>query len=129
MPSSRTVLTASAVLLAVLGLGALFAPTGAAVLLGLERSATDSLSLAAPGLLGVAGLDWVGRGLRMGGIYGRPLTMANVLTGAVATSTLARLLSEQGGTAVGWLLVAALGLYTILFGLSMVRPPDTVGSA
>jgi hypothetical protein len=129
MPSSRSVLTSSAFLLAALGLGALFAPAGAAVLLGLERSATDSLSLAAPGLLGIAGLDWVGRGLRMGGIYGRPLTMANVLTGAVATSTLARLLSEQGGTTIGWLLVGALGLYTTLFGLSMVRAPDLGGGA
>jgi hypothetical protein len=128
MFSNRTVLTGSALALGVLGLAALFLPAHAAMALGLEDSATGALSLAAPGLLGMASLDWIGRASRVGGLHGRSLSVANLLTGAVGTSTLARLLSEQGGTALGWSLAAASGVYTVLFVVVMVRPtPDGDG--
>ncbi len=125
IPSSRLILSASALLLAGLGLAALFAPGDSAMVLGFDARAAEALALVAPGLLGMAGLNWVGRGVRLDGLYGRPLSVANFLTGGVGASTLARLETEMPGDPAGWVLVGLLALYTLLFAWYLFAPPDT----
>jgi len=95
----RLLLTASAIFLAILGLAGLFAPDEIESLL--DRSAPPTLALAlqlaAGGLLGFAMLNWMSRRNRIGGIYGRPLGVGNLLLFAVGASSLGK--AAVAGTA------------------------------
>jgi hypothetical protein len=70
----------SALLLAVAGVGLLFAPT--TLLRGLNPTFPASASwvgqLAGAAWLGVAALNWLSRSAVLGGIYGRPVVGANL---------------------------------------------------
>lgn len=118
MPSSRLparILTASAIALGAFGVLLLFAPEEAAGALG-WGSGTTGPSLAAAGLLSVAVLDWMGRGAIYGGIYGRPIVLANLTLAITGGLTLVRAQAEGGGAPpLGWLPVAVLGLHGVGF--------------
>jgi hypothetical protein len=80
MPS-RLILVASAGLLAAAGLVATFLPEELLTWLGAPAATPlPALLQVAGGLcLGFAMLNWMSRGNRHGGIYGRPLVLANLL--------------------------------------------------
>jgi hypothetical protein len=107
-------LTASALVYAAGALPLLFAPAEVLAWLGGERSATTEtlLQLIAGGLFGFAMLNWMSRHGRVGGIYNRPLVVANFAQTAIVTATLARA-APAAGDVRGWVLLAvwtALGL-------------------
>lgn len=75
-------------------------------------------------LLGFAMLDWMGRHVRIGGIYGRPLVVANLAHAGSAALLLAQLARRAD---LGPPLLVALALYGALaigFGLRLLRPPE-----
>lgn len=84
---SNPVLGASAALYAVVGLAAIFAP---AEILKLAGSVSPSeatswpLQLLAAPFFGMATLNWTSRHGAFGGIYGRPLLVANFVTASIA---------------------------------------------
>jgi hypothetical protein len=89
---SRPILTLAALLLFVLGLVIDFMPQETAVVLGLQDSPTLTVliqSLAAA-LLGMGLLNWFSKTNPMGGIYSRPLGLANMLLFGVSAITLVR---------------------------------------
>jgi hypothetical protein len=68
--------------------------------------------------LGLAALNWLSKGSVLGGIYGRPIVMANAIVYFVTTTVLIR--APFRGA-----LVAALvpGLFAIVYGLLLFRGP------
>jgi hypothetical protein len=119
-------LSVSALSLAVLGLACLFAPTAtlSALLLG-----PANLFPALPGqllgaaLLGLAALNWLSRGSAVGGIYGRPLVVANLahfLVGALVLLRPALVLPFQASR---WLLLAFYAVFGFLFLRLLLRRP------
>ncbi len=68
----------------ILGLVALFVPDLALRGLGWPAEAEIVMSFVAPGLLAVAVMNWHGRTAIYGGIYGRPILLANLMMGATA---------------------------------------------
>jgi hypothetical protein len=77
----RTILTVSAAVLFVLGGSGLFAASETASWLGAPDPGATSVivQIAASAALGLAIMNWFSRGSRRGGIYARPLCLANLL--------------------------------------------------
>ena len=73
----RVMMTMSAVVLAVLGVLTLFFPEELVTALQLGAAVQLPVQLLAGGFFGIAVLDWTGRGAIYGGIYGRPIVLAN----------------------------------------------------
>lgn len=118
--ATRSILMASALFFATLGGAMLFAPVEVADAFGWTAGEAVG-SLAAGGLLALAILDFTARGAIHGGIYGRPIVLANLIF--VLTAGLALLrwqLSATPAEPLGWLLVGGFGLHGVAFGLILV---------
>jgi hypothetical protein len=81
MPFTRLLMSAAALVLGSVGVACLFAPD--LVLASIAGVASPGAMLLAQVLgtlsLGFAVLDWMWKGNRLGGIYGRPIVLANAL--------------------------------------------------
>ena len=95
---SKAVLGASGVVLFVLGIVLNFAPQETARLLGAGESTGVVLIIQTlAGALGGMGiLDWFSRANRVGGIYGRPLALGNLLLFGIAAISLWRAVGVGG---------------------------------
>lgn len=124
--NTKLIMTASAFLLAVIGLGLTF--TGSEIATYLLIGSTPALQLLVQ-LLGAlyvafALLNWMARGAVMGGIYNRPIAIANFahfLIGALAL--LKGLASHPGLPGVLWVLAGFYSLFALLFGAVFFRAP------
>lgn len=108
----RLILTASAIVLAIAGAAALFAPDELARMLGAAPSPvlSTAIQLVGSGFLGFAALNWMSRGNRIGGIYARPLGIGNLLLFTTAALTLGRAAAGGQLPHAGWVACAVLGM-------------------
>ncbi len=121
---TRTLMTASAVVLFAIGLAFSFlsqeileATTGRA-----SQAAAVALQLLGGAYLALAFLNWMSRGATLGGIYGRPITMPNFLHFAIVAITLIKLVQVWPEA----LLITAAATSSVLaawFGLVVFNPP------
>ena len=118
----RLIILVSALILFAVGGAALFAGDELARLFdaGDSNGLTLAIQLTGSGLLGFAVLDWMSRGNRIGGIYGRPLGIGNLLLFTTASLTVgkAALAGSLPGivTAVGVIFaVLAIGFAWLVF--------------
>ena len=90
--SSKVVLVTSAVVLLAAGLVLNFAPDNFAPCLGAcpSPAITMILQILAAALLGMGFLNWLSRANMVGGIYGRPLALGNLLLFAISALALGR---------------------------------------
>ena len=84
-------------------------------MLGLAEAAEVPLQLFAGGLLAIASLNWMGRGAIYGGIYGRPIVVANFGFGLIMTTTFGSAYFDGALAPWSWTLAATSGLYTVGF--------------
>lgn len=119
---ARKILVGSSLLLAVLGVGLLFFPEASADILSLPEESARALPLIAGGQLGLAMLNWAGRGAVYGGVYGRPIVVGNFGNAVITSSVLLRLQMDDG-SATGWLALVALLLYLVAFIRLTFWPP------
>lgn len=114
---SRASLTIASGVLFFAGGAALFAPAEIARLAELSPTQTIVLivQLGASGLLGFALLNWMSRGQRLGGIYGRPLGMANLFLFTTTALTVARSILDNVLPASVVVLFAALAVLSAAF--------------
>jgi hypothetical protein len=128
-PRPSPLLTSSALLFLVAALALLFAPDEILARAGASPSvaAATLLQLLAAALFGFFLLNWNSRRSRIGGIYGRPLLLANLAHATVAALTLGHLALR---TPPGPLLGSVLALYALLavaFGTRLFRGPADPG--
>jgi hypothetical protein len=111
----KALLTASAAFLFVAGVVLNFAPGEAATAVG--RSGADLLpyQLLGGALLGVAVLNWFSRERPFGGIYGRPLGLANVFLFVVGAFALGRTVIAADASAGLWALFAVYAALAVAF--------------
>lgn len=81
----RIILSASAIVLFVIGAAGLFAPQEVSGALDPVTAHPLIMQIGASALLGFALLNWMSRSNRLGGIYGRPLGIANLLLFAASS--------------------------------------------
>src|SRR3954470_12379769 len=120
---SKILMTISAIVLAVPGLGALFAPQELLTYFGAPASGflPPLVQLFAAALLGLAMTNWAVRGSKVGGIYNRPIALGNLMHFTVGAFTLVHVsmrghfrLPSSGVTVIYALLGIAFG--TVVFG-------------
>ena len=123
MISSR-ISTLSAAVLLLGGTALLFASDLLLPMLvpGFPASAAWLGQLVAAGWLGVGALDWLQRRALLGGIYGRPVVLANVTLHLVSALSLARALADGAPRAL-WVLLVPTALLAIAYGALMLRGP------
>jgi hypothetical protein len=121
--NARLLMTASALVLALLGLPCVFAPEIVLQKVGGDASPGAQLLVQIMGALyfGFAGLNWMGKGNLIGGIYGRPVAIGNLLHFLVAGIALLKAAPQASQSALVWTLAAvyavlAAGFAFIVFG-------------
>lgn len=115
-PVSRLLFSVTAVVLFALGAPLLFAGDVVAAWLGVRSPAGEALAqLAAGGLLGLGAVNWWSRGQFVGGIYGRPLGLGNLLCLGSIGASLGRAASSGDLPGATWAVAAAVTLPTLAF--------------
>jgi len=73
--------------------------------------------------LGVAALNWLQRGARLGGIYGRPVVFANGVLYFVSALSLLRRLLGGGIPPVLWVVFVPAAVLAVLYAALLFRGP------
>jgi len=123
--TSTTITTFSALLLGAGGAAFLF---GSDVLLarvipGTPASATVLGQLVAAAWLAVASLNWNQRRVIVGGIYGRPMVLANLALYLISAFSLARPAMASGASPALRLFTVLFGILTVVYGAILLRGP------
>ena len=123
MRLAMTLVQIYAVALLLAGALLLFAPEAAAPL----ANAADPSSLAltqllSAALLGFGAANWTGRGVILGGIYGRALVVGNQAFAFVGVLVLGKGVPAGAGPVV-WGLLALLACGAVLYSVLLYRPP------
>lgn len=102
MPSRSSVSSVVALGLLLLGAALVFAPDETSALLTGRDDASDlAFSLLGAALVGLGTMNWLARRSPIGGIYGRPVLVANLAHFVIGGLTLLRAGLDGAGT--GWL--------------------------
>jgi hypothetical protein len=106
-------MTASALVMALLGIGALFAPKELLTYLGAAPGGflPSLVQLLGAAFLGLALIDWMAKDSKVGGIYSRPIAVGNLIHFAVGAITLVRF--AFGGHPPAFAIAAAV-VYAVL---------------
>lgn len=123
--TSSFVTTLSAIVLAVGGVALLF---GSDELLprlmpAMPASATVLGQLISAGWLALAGLNWNQRRMIVGGIYGRPTVLANLMLYLVSAFSLGHPAMAGGASPVLLFLTGLFAVLTLVYGALLVRGP------
>jgi hypothetical protein len=122
---SSVVSRMSAAVLLLGGLALLFAPDAVlpALVPGFPPRATWLGQLLAAAWLGVAALNWLHRAAMLGGIYGRPVVLANGALYFVSAASLVRPLLAGTVPRLVWLLCVPAALLAAIYGALLLRGP------
>ena len=123
---TQLLMNASAAFLGLLGVATSFLPQE--ILSHFGSPPTDisvlALQIAGAMYLGFAILNWMARGVVIGGIYARPVAFGNFLHFAVVTITLLKTLAV-GVSPIMLALAVLYAAFAIWFGLVLFRPAET----
>jgi hypothetical protein len=132
---TRILMTASAAFLAAAGVAITFLPQELLAHVGApsEGPAVLLIQLLGALYLGFAMLNWMNRGNRIGGIYGRPVSMANFFHFAVGALALVKGIAGHGFTHELAAMAAAYSGFAAWFGWVLFThptdaPPATTGA-
>jgi len=121
---SRILMISSAALMAVIGLAMSFMPQE---VLGLHGSTPDNatvllLQMAGAVYLGFAMLNWMARGILIGGIYARPVALGNFLHFMMVAITLTKAAAAFAVLPLA-ISAAVFSVFAIWFGAVLFKPP------
>ena len=124
--NTKSLMTLSAMILALIGISLIFLPKE--ILDYLELSVSDTLEL----LMQIIGsfyfafaiLNWMSKGSIIGGIYNRPIAMANLAHFVIAGLALIKgILANPSLSYVIWSIAIIYSIFAILFGIVAFKHP------
>ena len=124
--NTKPLMTLNAIILAMIGISLIFLPKE--ILDYFELSASDTLEL----LMQITGslyfafamLNWMSKGSIIGGIYGRPIAIANLTHFVIAGLSLIKgIMANPGLSYVIWSIAIAYSIFAILFGIVAFKHP------
>lgn len=122
---TRYLMMASAAFMAVMGLALTFAPQE--VLHRFDSDATlwerTLAQLCGAVFCGVAFMNWMAKGVALGGIYGRPVVIGNLAHFTMGALVLLKMPGGHAHSVLYWSLTAAYGVFAVLFGYVMFTHP------
>ena len=122
--NTKSLMTLSAIILALIGISLIFLPNEILDYLELSVSETLQLLMQIIGSLYVALaiLNWMSKGSLIGGIYGRPIAMANLTHFVIAGLALIKgILSNPSLSYVIWSIAIIYLIFAIFFGIVAFR--------
>jgi hypothetical protein len=127
---TRALMGSSALFLAVAGVTATFLPQELLGHLGAEPQGPLVLAVQLLGALylGLAALNWMNRGNRIGGIYARPVSMANFIHFAIGAMALLKGLFHQPLALDVAAMAAVYTIFAVWFGLVVFMHPGANAS-
>lgn len=90
---------------------------------GFPPAATWLGQLLGAAWLGLAALNWLHRGAVLGGIYGRPVVLANLVTYLIAGLSLLKPLQGPSSSGLLWFLAVPATVLAIAYGALLFRGP------
>ena len=114
------------------GVALLFAPSELGRLMTASHAALVSpvtLQLWAAALLGLGAINWIGRGLTLGGIYGRALVVGNLAHWTVGTLVGVRAALDRPSSPALWVGAGLYGVFAVLFYWLLKRHPVSIPAA
>ena len=124
--NTKSLMTLSAIILALIGISLIFLPKE--ILDYFELSVSDTLEL----LMQIIGsfyfafaiLNWMSKGSIIGGIYNRPIAMANLAHFVIAGLALIKgVLANPSLSYVIWSIAIIYSIFAIFFGIVAFRQP------
>jgi hypothetical protein len=124
--NTKILMTLSAIILALIGISLIFLPKE--ILDYLELSVSETLQL----LMQIIGsfyfafaiLNWMSKGSIIGGIYNRPIAMANLTHFVIAGLALIKgILANPSLSSVIWSIAIIYSMFAILFGIVAFKHP------
>ena len=123
--NSRYLMMSSALFMAATGLSLTFAPEE--ILHRFHSDATNweqaLAQLCGALYCGFALMNWMAKGVLLGGIYGRPLVIGNLAHFTMGAFLLLKQIIAPGDGPVLWALFAAYALFAVSFGYVMMTHP------
>lgn len=94
--NTKLLMTASAVILGIIGLGLSFIPKEITEYLNIEPNIISTLSLQLLGALylGFAMMNWMAKGSTFGGIYNKPIAIGNFMHFGVGVFALVKIIND-----------------------------------
>jgi hypothetical protein len=126
--SSAFISRVSAALLLLGGFAMLFAPDVIlpALVPGFPPDTAWLGQLLAAAWLAVAALNWLQRSAVLGGIYGRPVVLANLVLYFVSALSLIRAVADGEAPAALWAVAAVFVVLAVAYGALLLRGPFDV---
>ena len=124
--NTKSLMTLSAIILALIGISLIFLPKEILVYLELSVSETLQLLMQIIGSLyfALAILNWMSKGSIIGGIYNRPIAMANLAHFVIAGLALIKgILANPSLSYVIWSIAIIYSIFAILFGIVAFKHP------
>ena len=126
LTTSKIVLGSSALLLAFSGLALTFFPDEIAIRLDLPEGTSVMLLIQVIGAMyfGFAMLNWMSRRSRIGGIYNRPIAIANMTHFMMVGIALTKLMLAKAALPQAfWVITFIYVVYALIFGWLLFRTP------
>ena len=124
--NTKLLMTLSAMILALIGISLIFLPNEILDYLELSVSETLQLLMQIIGSLyfALAILNWMSKGSIIGGIYNRPIAMANLTHFVIAGLALIKgILANPSLSYVIWSIAIIYSIFAIFFGIVAFRHP------
>ncbi|MEO8591174.1 MAG: hypothetical protein ABI432_17480 [Flavobacteriales bacterium] len=128
--NTRLLMIASALVMAAIGLSLSFAPEEVFVALGGEASGPWAIILQLCGAMycGFALINWMAKGAVLGGIYGRPIVMGNLVHFTIGALALLKAGSGSAPKPVLWVMTTVYVLLAVAFAFVMFSDPTRTSS-
>lgn len=126
--NTKLIMTASALVLGAAGLVFTFAPEEILKILNIETSKLSQLLIQILGALyfGFAMMNWMARESAIGGIYNRPIAVANITHFSMAGLALIKGAFAMQGAPIGiWIVTGIYAIFAVVFGTLLFRHPMT----
>jgi len=124
--NTKSLMTLSAIILALIGISLIFLPNEILDYLQLSVSETLQLLMQIIGSLyfALAILNWMSKGSIIGGIYNRPIAMANLAHFVIAGLALIKgILANPSLSYVIWSIAIIYSIFAIFFGIVAFKHP------
>jgi hypothetical protein len=124
--NTRLIMTVSSLFLCLLGIVLSFLPNEMAVYMGMENSKIIQLVLQITGAqyFAMGMLNWMTKNSTIGGIYNRPVSIANFTHYMIGALALIKgLLSSPGLPVIFWILAVLYIVFAVVYGFIFNRNP------
>ena len=124
--TTKIIMILSAAFLAVIGISLTFLPAEIAGITGIAPDKTFTVILQLMGALyfSFAMLNWMAKGILIGGIYGKPVSVANMTHFVIGALALVKLLLNNHDLPYPiWISAGIYAVFAVLFGMIFSKNP------